>query len=124
MDSLKVYFLMSADGKFYRSRGQSGRGNVWTDDINKTKIYVRLGQARARQTWWAKNYPDFETPKIMCLEGLPTEVAGEKERASKAVQKIEEEKLKDLKRENIRETKELEKQMSDLNRKLEMLSKK
>ena len=94
MESLKVYFLMSSDGKFYRSRGQSGYGDVWTDDINKTRIYVRLPQARARQTWGAKNYLDYETPKIMCLEGLPVEVKGESERATKAVQKLKEREIK------------------------------
>jgi hypothetical protein len=84
---LKFYAVRSKDGKWLRTKGYSGSGDSWVDDIKKAKIYPRIGPARSQVTWWSNNYPDYGIPELIelhCTNGIILE---EKERVQKAIEK-------------------------------------
>jgi hypothetical protein len=83
---LEFFAVRSKDGKYFRSVGFSGKQN-WVDDIKKAKIYQKIGQARARVTWFAKHYPEFETAEIIKIFADKAEILNEKERVNKVIEK-------------------------------------
>lgn len=82
---LRLYVVMSKDGKFFRSVGYGGGGNSWVDDINSAKFYTKIGQARSRVTFWAKNYPKYGIPYIVELRAESAVILDESERVNKTL---------------------------------------
>ena len=83
---LELYAVKNSDGKFFRAKGYGG-GNTWVDDINKAKIYGKIGGARGTVTYFAKTYPEYPTPQILKLTVTGTEIMDETERIKKVIQK-------------------------------------
>lgn len=81
---LELYAVCNKDGEFMRSKGYGGSGSKWVDDIKKARIYPRIGTARSQVTYWAKHYPEYDTPKIVKLLVTGLEIVDETERISKA----------------------------------------
>lgn len=84
---LELYVVVNADGKFMRAKGYGGYGESWVDDINKAKIYPKIGPARGRVTWWYTNYPEYGRPIILKLSVKKGEIIDEEDRVVKAVEK-------------------------------------
>ena len=62
------YALRNSSGEWYRA-GQHWRGG--TDDVNKAKLYAKIGQARARRTSLATHKGGFvEIWKFECEPSL------------------------------------------------------
>ena len=78
--SLTLYVVRNAAGQFFRGYGES-----WVDDINRAKIYPRIGSAKSVVTFWADNYPKFGIPDIVELRVTESVVLNQKERFSKVV---------------------------------------
>jgi len=77
---LRLYAVRNSDGKWFRSRGYGGYGDTWVEPLEKAKIYTKLGQARARVTFFANNYPEFPAPEIVELVVKQSRVLRESER--------------------------------------------
>ncbi len=62
---MKIYFLQSQDGQFFKSRGQSGYGPRWVEDMEQAKPYLKIGQAKAQITRWNTLFPSFGVPLLV-----------------------------------------------------------
>lgn len=91
--NIEFFAVRSKDGKYFRSVGYSGRSN-WVDDIKKAKIYPKIGGARRRVTWFAKNYPEYGVPDIIKITANQAVILNEAERVDKAIKSKEEKELK------------------------------
>jgi predicted nucleic acid-binding Zn ribbon protein len=67
MKSFFVYAIQNRRGEWMRSKGYSGGGNKWVDDLSKAKIYTKIGSAKGQVTWWADHIPDAGRLKLIKL---------------------------------------------------------
>ena len=63
--AMNLYVVRNRQGKYFRSIGYGGTGENWVDTLDKAKFYPRIGQAKARVTYFTKNWPDYGTPDIL-----------------------------------------------------------
>lgn len=82
---LELYVVQNQEGKFFRSKGYSGYGDTWVDNVQNAKIYTKLSQARSRVTWFYNTYPKYGIPNILKLGINTVEILDEKDRVLKAV---------------------------------------
>jgi len=88
MLNLKLYFVQNKEGKFFRAKGYGGYGKTWVDDVQKARIYNRIGPARATITWFANNYPEYGIPDLCEISVYNIQILhDEVERVKKAVAK-------------------------------------
>lgn len=90
---LSLYVVRNKEGKYFRAKGYGGYGNTWVDDINKCKVYGKIGSARRTVTWFSNHYPEFGVPDLVELKVKEGIVLDETERVQKAKDKKEREKL-------------------------------
>jgi hypothetical protein len=93
MDTLELYAVRNKKGQYLRSKGYGGYGPSWVDELQKAKIYPRIGPARSQVTFWTNNYPGYGTPEIVVLTVSASKVLNEEERVKKAINKAKREKL-------------------------------
>lgn len=91
MEQLELYAVRNKKGQYFRSKGYGGYGPSWVNELQKAKIYPKIGPARSQVTFWANNYPGFGTPEIIVLTVSVTKVLNEEERVKKAVIKSKKE---------------------------------
>lgn len=84
---LVLYAVRNSSGQFFRSKGYGGYGETWVSDINKAKIYTKIGQARSRVTWFANNFKEYPAPDLIKLTVGKIEVVDEGDRVKKAMDK-------------------------------------
>ena len=88
MDSTNImmtlYAVRNKDGKWFHAKGYSGSGATWVESLTKAKIYPKIGQARARVSYFAKNYPAYGVPEIVELYVTTSKVLDETKRVKKA----------------------------------------
>ena len=87
MEELTFYIVKSKDGKYFRSKGYSGYGQSWVEDVKSAKVYQKIGPARAQVTFWAMEYPLYGIPDIVELTVTGTNVLDESDRVNKAIKK-------------------------------------
>jgi hypothetical protein len=85
-NELVLYVVRNAKGQYFRAKGFSRSGNTWVDDINKAKIYGKIGGARGTVTYFAQN-PKFPVPEIVKLTVTGMEVIDESARVKKVLDK-------------------------------------
>lgn len=85
--TITVYAVRSKDGKYLRSKGYSGRGNCWVDDLVDAKIWLKSGGANTQVTWWATHYPDYGVPDLIPLIATAGEPINQEERVGKVLKK-------------------------------------
>lgn len=93
MVDLKLYIVRNSEGKYFRSKGYGGYGETWVDDINKAKIYGKIGQARSRVSWFYNNYPEYGVAEILELSNFTATTIKEEDRVLKQKRKKETAKL-------------------------------
>ena len=81
---LTLYAVRSQDGKYLRSKGYEGSGECWVTDINKAKLYSKIGPAHSQVTWWANAYPKFGIPVIVPFIATPGEPIDQTDRVKKS----------------------------------------
>lgn len=84
---LTLYAVRNREGKWFRSKGYGGYGPSWVDDVNKAKLYSKLGQARARVTFWYNTYPEYGIPDIVVFKAEIAKVINEKNRQEEKLEK-------------------------------------
>lgn len=101
-DELVVYVVRNSKGQYFRAKGISGYGDSWVDEINRAKIYPKIGGARGTVTYFAQN-PNFPIPEILKLTVTKVEVIDETKRVEKVLNKkareVQENKARRAKRE-------------------------
>ena len=117
-NTLILYTVRNEKGQYFRAKGYGGSGNTWVDDINKAKIYGRIGGARGTITWFANNYPKYPTPELVKLTVTGFEVLDETKRVEKAKQKKIKEEAERKKREAERRKADAERELQNAERKL------
>lgn len=115
---LILYAVQNEEGKYFRAKGYGGGGSTWVDDINKAKIYPRTGGARGVITWFANNFPEYTTLKLLKLTISNIEVLDETARVKKAQQNKA---IKEAAKEKARKAKEYEAAKRDFERAEERL---
>ncbi|MCK9615828.1 MAG: hypothetical protein M0R48_10135 [Candidatus Omnitrophica bacterium] len=83
--SLKLYVVRNSAGKYFRNKGFGGNGDVWVDDINRAKIYLRIGPAKSVVPFWAGHYPKYGIPDIIELKVTESVVLNQEVRFGKLV---------------------------------------
>jgi hypothetical protein len=88
---MKLYAVRNQDGQYFRAKGYGGYGNSWVNELEKAKLYSKIGQARSRVTWWYNAYPEYGICEIVELEAVVVEtykedqrIADEKKKKSRA----------------------------------------
>lgn len=85
MEILTIYIVKNKKGKYYRSKGMSGYGESWVEDINKAKIYPKIGSAKRQVTYWSKNFPEYGIPTILELKTELSQEINQEDRVDKAI---------------------------------------
>ncbi len=83
--NLKLYIVVNQEGKYFRAKGMNGHGDSWIDDIQRARIYTKLGPARSVVSFFASKYPTFGIPNIHELNIASTTVLDETKRVEKIV---------------------------------------
>lgn len=122
-NELVLFVVRNAKGQFFRAKGFSGSGESWVNDINKAKIYGKIGGARGTVTYFAQdtNYP---VPEIVKLTVSGMEVIDEKDRVAKVLAKKAREKEEQLQRKAKRDLEDAERRLADAQRNLNKLKSK
>lgn len=81
---LTLYAVRNHEGRWFRSVGYGGHGQQWVDDIQRAKIYAKIGQARARVTYFANLTDDLPPPDLVELTVTRSRVIDEAKRVAKA----------------------------------------
>jgi hypothetical protein len=68
-------------------QGYGGGGKTWVDDLRSAKIYAKIGGARGRVSFFAKNFPAYSAPRIVVLKVTEVEVLDEQPRIDAALLK-------------------------------------
>ena len=89
MENLTFYVIRNKEGKYFRPKGYSGYGDNWVDNINKAKVYTKLGNANRQVTFWAGNYPEFGIPDVIPLHTTMGEPLNQDDRVADALRKKE-----------------------------------
>ena len=96
-DRIEIYMeffaVKSYDGKYFHNVGYSHYGKTWVDDLSKAKIYGKIGQARARVTWFSQHHPEYPMPVIVKIIANEAIILNEEERVKNAILKKEEKRL-------------------------------
>jgi len=85
INKLEIFVVKSKDGKYFRAKGYSGYGQSWVDDIQKAKIYIKIGPARTQVTYWAGHYPEYGIPNIVVLTVSEEKILNEEDRVKKSI---------------------------------------
>lgn len=98
----KFYIVVDKDGLFLRSKGYSGYGDSWVENINDgARIYTKQGPAKAQVTFWASNYPEYGVPNIVELEVVGSKIINQKNRIEEnkklSIDQDKKQKIKDAK---------------------------
>ena len=83
MSELLLYGVMGQDGKWFRRKGYSGYGESWVDDMNRARIYNKIGHARQIVSFFANKFPSYGVPSIVELKVSRMRVIDEDERVQK-----------------------------------------
>ncbi len=86
LEDSELYMVRNKEGLYFRAKGYGGYGPSWVEDINRGKIYTKIGTARGRVTWFAKNHPSYGIPDIIRLIVTRLEVINEEDRVVKAIE--------------------------------------
>jgi len=81
---MELFALINSNGQFMRAKGFSGDGDLWVDGIKPARIYTHVEPAKAQATYWKRNYPEYECPKIAVLEATVKNVLDQEERVAHA----------------------------------------
>ncbi len=89
---LKFYLVRNSEGKYFRAKGQGGYGQTWTE-LQKARVYTKLGSARSVVTFFANENLRYENkypvPIIVEISVGKVQEINETERINKAVEKKE-----------------------------------
>jgi len=96
---MNLYVVKSHDNKYFRAKGYGGHGESWVAEMEKARIYAKIGPARATVSWWVNNYPKIPGPYIIQLEviegkEIPTDAEKIKLKKLRSVLKQKENELK------------------------------
>ena len=80
---IEFYAVRNKAGQWFRAKGFGGTGNSWVGDLDKAKIYKRIGVARGRVSFFAKHYPTYGIPEIVKFICTESEVINEEYRFQK-----------------------------------------
>jgi hypothetical protein len=113
METLELYIIRNAKGKYFHAKGYGGCGESWVDDIKNARIYAKIGPARSQVTFWATTYPQYGRPVILRMTATITEIMDEEER----IKKVNENKIREKHNREISNAKwRLESAKEDLER--------
>jgi hypothetical protein len=93
---MKLYVVRNKEGKFFRPKGFGGYGSNWKDKLEQAKFYPKIGQAKARVTYFAKHFPKYGVCDVLefTLDASLAVVLNMEQETNDAIQKaIEVEKL-------------------------------
>ncbi len=62
---MKLYVVRNKEGKYFRAIGYGGFGQSWVDSLDKAKFYAKIGQAKARVTFFANQWPKYGVSDIL-----------------------------------------------------------
>lgn len=122
-NELVLFVVRNAKGQYFRAKGFSGSGESWVNDINKAKIYGKIGGARGTVTYFAQD-TKYPVPEIVKLTVTGMEVIDEKDRVEKVLAKKAREKDEQEKRRAKRDLEDAERRLADAQRNLDKLKKK
>lgn len=122
-NELVLFVVRNAKGQYFRAKGFSGSGESWVNDINKAKIYGKIGGARGTVTYFAQD-TKHPVPEIVKLTVTGMEVIDEKDRVEKVLTKKAREKDEQEKRRAKRDLEDAERRLADAQRNLDKLKKK
>lgn len=120
---LTLYAVRSQDGKWYKSRGQSGSGPRWVDGVDAAKIYTRPGPAKSVVTWWSINYPKYGVPDIVEITAKDAKIVSQSDRVKKVKNKKAEDSLAKALKNDLKKMEDIKKRVEDSKAELEKLKK-
>ena len=66
-EEIALYAVRNSDGKWFRRKGMNGYGETWTLKFSQARIYNRIGPARGVISFFANNYPNYDSPTLVKL---------------------------------------------------------
>jgi hypothetical protein len=119
----KLYAVRNREGKWFRSKGYGGYGDTWIEDFGRAKLYHKLGQARARVTFFSNRWPEYGLPDIVVFTITGGEVlGGEVERSARIKERRKKTEAKAAVREQEWAKERAERDLQDAQRRLAQLT--
>jgi hypothetical protein len=116
-NDLELYVVRNAKGQYFRAKGFSGSGDSWVNDINKAKIYGKIGGARGTVTYFAQD-TKYPVPEIVKLTVTGMEVIDEKDRVAKVLAKKAKQREEQVKRKAQRDLEDAQRRLDDAQKNL------
>lgn len=121
--NLTLYAVRNKEGKWFRSKGMNGYGESWVEDINKAKIYPKIGQARSRVTYWSNAFPKYGIPDLVKINATSFEIVEETTRVNKAKERKEKQEKERALRQKQRDLEYAQRQLKEAQETLSRLNK-
>ena len=120
---MKLYVVRNKEGKFFRPIGFGGSGQNWQEKLEKAKFYPKIGVAKARASFWYKEYPSYGCPDVLEfeLDVANAKVLDIKDESEKKSKKKEQKLLQKQIEYKERERERLEKEKLDIEARLNKL---
>jgi hypothetical protein len=84
-EPLTFWLVRNDAGQWFRRKGYGGGGETWVDDKSKARVFTKLGQARARVTYFANAFPGYPPPSIVELTVTEERELDDSERVGKVL---------------------------------------
>ena len=98
-----LYAVRNSDGKWFRAVGYGGHGPSWVDDIQRARIYPKLGTARGRVGYFANNHKDYPPPDVVEFVVTVGRVVDDTARVEKARKAADRRKAREAEEERMRD---------------------
>lgn len=85
--TVELFAIRNKEGKWFRRKGYNGRGDTWTDDFLKARIYNRISPARSIITFFSNTWPEYGIPDLVKISIDKVELIEETDRVNKAKEK-------------------------------------
>ena len=121
---IELFVVRNQEGKWFRAKGFNGTGNSWVDDLKHAKIYGKIGQAKSRVTFFAKNYPKYGVPEIVRLKCVEAEIIPQEDRVAKIKEREKKAREKAIIRQREQAIKEAERDIKNAQARLNSLNRK
>lgn len=118
---INLYVIRNRDGQYFRAKGYGGTRDSWVAEIEKARLYTKLGPARTQVSFWANNYPAFGVPEIVVLAAQETGVLDETSRVEKTQERRRKREEEYQVRQRQREVKEAQERLKEAREELKGL---
>ncbi len=121
---MNLYVVRNKQGQFFRAKGYGGSGQSWVDTLEKSRLYTKIGPAKATITYFARTGPEFGVPDLLefAIDVTQGRVIDMSATATKSVSRIKRQKIEREARQKTREIERLQEERARITARLKTIT--